>query len=143
MMNAEDYYWIGVIKPEDAKQTVAFITPLTFFYEGKWQPVDPTACRELFPNNGKATIFAKDFPNFLTEYLWMFQPKRSDLIEDKPKNSYYIVYEKPELAPLAQIFNWTTKVNHIFDMPELLEKGIAAEYCFCQQIYIQFQSYLY
>lgn len=135
-MDVEEYSWLGIVRPEDEKLTVAFITPLAYLH-GKWKVIRWTACHELFPTRGKVALFAKDFPDSLAKQIWMFRPEKN------MKNNYYFVHEKVEPAPLAQVTDWTSRANHPYQLINLLEKGIAAEDCFCQWIYILFQSCLY
>src|SRR5258706_5638088 len=140
-MDVEKYYWIGYVRPEDARPTVAFITPLAYFNE-QWQVIGQNTRRELFPNNGKVTIF-KDFPGTLTEQIWMFHPEKNVRAEDLPKNSHYMVEDVIEPEKFAQIIDWKSRANHSYKLVDLLEEGIPAKDCFCKNVYISFQSYLY
>ncbi len=144
-MNTEDYEWIGIVKPEDVKPGVVYVTPLAFYGEGSWESVTSDALRQLFPNNGKAAIFVKDFPGNKVGWLWLFQPERNTRIKDPGalRYSHYLIARELELVPLAQIFNWTTRASSTAELPNLLAGGIAAKNCFCQHIYIRFQSYIY
>jgi len=144
-MNAEDYEWIGIINPEDVKPGVTFVTPLAYYVEGAWKSIVLDARRQWFPNNGKAAIFAKDFPSAKIGRLWLFHPERNaQLIAPTMHGySYYLVSSELEPAPLAQVINWTARANHSYELPDLLEQGIAAKDCFCQRVYIYCQSRLY
>ncbi len=144
-MNAEDYEWIGIIYPGDVKTTVTFITPLAYYAEGMWKSLALDARRQWFPNNGKAAIFEKDFPRARVGRLWLFHPERNILLDDPYAHGYshYLVSSKLEPAPLAQIINWTARVNNSFDLPDLLDQGIDAQICYCQRIYICCQSRVY
>jgi len=144
-MNAKDYEWIGIIYPGDVKTTVTFITPLAYYAEGMWKSLALDARRQWFPNNGKAAIFEKDFPRARVGRLWLFHPERNTLLDDPYAYGYshYLVSSKLEPAPLAQIINWTARVNNSFDLPDLLDQGIDAQICYCQRIYICWQSRVY
>ena len=140
-MNAEDYEWFGVIYPEDVKANVTFITPLAFYNpEGIWESIAFDARRQWFPSNGKAVIFDKNFPLAKTNQLLLFRPERNRQIEDAYPNAYgyshYLVSSNLQSPQLAQIFDWTARVTHTFDAPDLLDQGIPVQECYCQRIYI-------
>jgi len=144
-MNAEDYEWIGIIYPEDVKTNVTFITPLAYYTEGMWKSLALDARRQWFPNNGKTAIFEKDFPRARVGQLWLFHPERNTLLDDPYAHGYshYLVSGNLGLAPLAQILDWTARVNNLFDIPDLLDQGIDAKICYCQRVYINCQSRLF
>ncbi len=144
-MNAEDYEWIGIIYPEDVKTNVTFITPLAYHTEGMWKSLAFDARRQRFPNNGKAAIFEKDFPRAKVGQLWLFHPERNTLFTDSYAYgySYYLVSGNLEPASFAQVLDWAARVNNSFDMPDLLDQGIDAHNCYCQRVYIYFQSRLF
>lgn len=147
-MNAEEYEWIGVISPDDVKAGLAFITPLAFYnQEGILEGIPPDARRQWFPNNGKAVIFEKNFPLTKTNQIRLFCPERNRQITDAYSNtygySYYLVSSNLQSPQLAQIFDWTARAINSFDMPDVLDQGIAVEDCYCQRVYICCQSRLF
>ena len=44
-----------------------------------------------------------------------------------------------EPVQLAQMFNWTSNVPSLLDLPSLLEQGIRAEDCLVRSIYVQYR----
>src|SRR5260370_2804263 len=145
-MNAEDYEWVGIIYQNDVRSGVTFITPLAFYNnEGMWEAIAFDARHQWFPTNGKAAIFEKDFPRARVGRLWLFHPEQNTLLTDPYAHghSHYLVPGNLEPVPLAQIINWTARVNNSFDLPDLLDQGIDAQICYCQRIYICCQSRVY
>jgi hypothetical protein len=145
-MNAEDYEWVGIIYQNDVRSGVTFITPLAFYNnEGMWESIAFDARHQWFPNNGKVAIFEKDFPRARVGRLWLFHPEQNTLLTDPYAHghSHYLVSGNLEPVPLAQIINWTARVNNSFDLPDLLDQGIDAQICYCQRIYICCQSRVY
>src|SRR5258708_10665836 len=145
-MNAEDYEWVGIIYQNDVRSGVTFITPLAFYNnEGMWEAIAFDARHQWFPNNGKAALFEKDFLRARVGRLWIFHPEQNTLLTDPYAHghSHYLVSGNLEPVPLAQIINWTARVNNSFDLPDLLDQGIDAQICYCQRIYICCQSCVY
>lgn len=145
-MNVEEHEWIGTIYKDDIRSGVTFITPLAFYNnEGMWESIAFDARRQWFPNNGKATIFEKDFPRARVGQLWLFHPVQNTLLAEPYASGYshYLVSGNLEPVPLAQVINWTSRVNNSVDFPGLLEQGIDAQDCYCQRIYIFCQSRIY
>ena len=145
-MNVEEYEWIGIINQDDVKSGVTLMTPLAFYNnEGIWESVAFDARQQWFPNNGKVAIFEKDFSRTKVGRLWLFHPEQNTQLTDSyvHKYSQYLVSGNLEPAPLAQIINWTSRVNNSFDFPDLLDQGIDAQICYCQRVYICCQSRIY
>ena len=144
-MNAEEYDWIGIVHPEDVKPEVTFITPLAYYNSGDWKVISQDACRQWFPNSGKAAIHDKDFPDAHAGKLWLFRTERNAQLVSFGVHVYasYLVLVELKPIPLAQIIDWTSRVNHSYELIDLLNEGIEATDCFCPRLYIYCQSRLY
>jgi hypothetical protein len=146
----EDYEWIGIVNNQDITSSRILITPLAFCDENDfWQAIAESNCRQYFPNNGKIAYFTSNFSEQKANRLYSFQPRRN--LRMTPENpdysatnySHYLILNEPALAPLAQLFDWSTQVRNLFELPELLEHGIAAEHCLSQTIYVRYQDHIH
>src|SRR5262249_17188186 len=138
------YEWIGIIFPDDVKVTVSFITPLAYYVEGMWKSLALDARKQWFPSNGKVALFEKDLPRGSLGRLWLFRPEQSTLLyANIPGYSRYVVSRELEVAPFAQVLDWTARTSEPSDMPDLLEHGIATQNCYCQRVYIYWHSRLF
>jgi hypothetical protein len=143
-MNTEDYEWLGIVFPEDVRDNVVYIIPLAFLDKNRWQPVEQDARRHYFPNNGKAAIFTKDFPNAKIGLFCVFNTERNPILKNPEESSFshYLVRSEPKLSFLAQIIDWTNKAG-FFDIPDRLNIGLEPATCFTEYIYVRYQEYLY
>lgn len=143
--NTEDYEWLGIVYPDDVKPKVAFITPLAFYDDDMWNPIQQKDTFYYFPNNGKAAVFAKDFSTSKIGRLCYFRPERNPLLSspEVTRYSHYIVNGELEFEPLSQILNWTPRAKESLELPDLLEEGVKIIDCFSQRIYIRYQDYLF
>jgi hypothetical protein len=144
-MNTEDYEWLGIVYPEDVRETVVFITPLAYYDEDKWNPVFQDENFYYFPNNGKVSVFTKHFPTAKVGQLCTFFPVQNPRLSTSEETRYSLYMTKGdiEFSPLAQIFDWTNRVSHCTALIDILEKGIDPEICFTQHIYIRYHNNLY
>src|SRR6185312_1750080 len=137
-MNTEDYAWIGLINHDDVRPNTVLITPLALYRKDIWEQITVDTRNQQFPNNGKAVIFVQDFPPAKIDRLWQFYVRRLTQNGEFDKHSRYVVDGDLEPANLAQVVNWTSRARDTFDLPDLLEYGLAVTECSCQIIYIRF-----
>jgi hypothetical protein len=148
-MWVEEYEWVGIVYPQDVHETVAFITPLAFYdRDDGWQTITERRRPEYFPNNGKVTRFTEDFPGQKVNRLYWFRPERnqrSTFSKDTATYSRYLTYSDSNVIsePLAQVFDWSSRAEDLFTVPDLLSQGIPARDCLSTTIYLQYQNRIY
>lgn len=141
---AESCPLLGIILPEDVKFGVSLITPLAYFKDGGWYTIRQHERHDHFPNNGKVAFFG-DYTTSKISQLCCFRIERNLRLTkpDDTRYSHYMLNGELELAPIAQIFNWTARVKQYTDIPSLLDQGIEKNICLSQRIYIRHLNFLY
>ena len=147
-VRVEEYQWVGVVYPNDIRSdNSALITPLAYFDDihNVWHALQASKPNRYFPNNGKVYVLAKDYFPAQIGQLGCFQvwlnPRAVE--DDNRWHSRYMTNGELEDAPLVQVFDWTTRAEHLFELPDVLDQGIDTNDCFSQSMYIRYGAHIY
>ncbi len=138
------YEWLGIIYPQDRRNSASLITPLAYDDAG-WCVLTEDERKAYFPNNGKVVYHhPNDNPALELNQLYQFKIRYSYTFDEENRSSSYYSSDTTTFPKhLAPLFDWSSRASHIFDLVACLQQGVPAKDYLFRTIYIGYQDLFY